>query len=135
MMRTVNAVRDDRNSCATNARHEMPDRSWLRSVAPHSATTPRAPLALLPTRRQAYALTESAEKVWTSYFNPPRKNAVPSTRSRLDITEPSSESCTMRRSPERIAKSETIISVALPKVALRSPPTVAEVCKASCSVT
>jgi len=51
------------------------------------------------------------------------------------MTDPSSESWTMRSRPDLIAKSETIISVAFPNVALSSQPMVAEVCNASCSVT
>ena len=52
-------------------------------------------------------------------------------RYRAGVTEPRSDSCTTRSRPERMAKMQTIISVALPKVALSSPPTVAFVCSAS----
>mmetsp|Transcript_31274 Transcript_31274/g.73877 ORF Transcript_31274/g.73877 Transcript_31274/m.73877 type:complete len:216 (+) Transcript_31274:1022-1669(+) len=84
---------------------------------------------------EVLALTLSIEKVCTLWRRPPRKNAVPSTSSKLESTEPRSESCTTRSRPERMAKMQTIISVALPKVALSRPPTVAFVCSASCSVT
>ena len=66
---------------------------------------------------------------------PPTRKAVPRTRSRLESTEPRRETWTMRSRPAFIAKRETMSSVTLPKVALRSPPSVSDVCSASCSVT
>mmetsp|Transcript_107710 Transcript_107710/g.304697 ORF Transcript_107710/g.304697 Transcript_107710/m.304697 type:complete len:327 (+) Transcript_107710:326-1306(+) len=53
--------------------------------------------------------------------SPPRRNALPSTSRMLDSTEPSSESLTTERMPFRRACTETIISTALPKLALRRP--------------
>mmetsp|Transcript_118057 Transcript_118057/g.345753 ORF Transcript_118057/g.345753 Transcript_118057/m.345753 type:complete len:258 (+) Transcript_118057:674-1447(+) len=52
---------------------------------------------------------------------PPRKKAVPSTSSTFDSTEPSSDVFTTVKSPFRRDCTATIISTALPKVALRRP--------------
>ena len=48
----------------------------------------------------------------------------PSTSSILDRMDPSSDSCTTRSWLDLSAKMHTIISVALPKEALSSPPSV-----------
>ena len=71
----------------------------------------------------------------SGYLMPPTRKAQPSTSSRFDRIEPSRLTCTMRSMPPKSATSDTISSVTLPKVAFRRPPTVSDVCIASCSVT
>mmetsp|Transcript_121387 Transcript_121387/g.377769 ORF Transcript_121387/g.377769 Transcript_121387/m.377769 type:complete len:321 (-) Transcript_121387:247-1209(-) len=72
---------------------------------------------------------------------PPTRNAVPRTSRRLESTEPRSEPCTtliMSRSGPTAALCSachvTIISIALPKVALSRPPSKSPVCAATASV-
>mmetsp|Transcript_75653 Transcript_75653/g.229284 ORF Transcript_75653/g.229284 Transcript_75653/m.229284 type:complete len:208 (-) Transcript_75653:278-901(-) len=66
---------------------------------------------------------------------PPTTKAEPSTKSRLESTEPSMDTCTMRMRPSCRAKMQSTSSVTLPKEALSRPPIVWFVYLATSSVT
>ena len=71
----------------------------------------------------------------SGHFTPPAKNAHPNTRSMFEKIEPTRDNCTTRNRLSLSAKTETIISVALPNVAFKRPPIVCDVCFAISSVT
>ena len=67
-------------------------------------------------------------------FHPPNSMAKPRTISMLPMIEPVSEALTISVSPARRAMKPMMSSAALPKVALRRPPTPGPVWCARCSV-
>ncbi len=67
-------------------------------------------------------------------FSGPTSWVTPNTSSRFEMTLPASEPRTTCGRPSPTAKSAMISSGALPKLALRKPPTPGPVCSAACSV-
>ena len=90
-------------------------RVWVKIAGMAMASTDRSSMLDV-------MLIEFLLKVWVLNFTPPQSMDMPSTSRMLPITEPASDALTTSNIPAFIATNAMISSVALPKVAFRSPP-------------
>jgi hypothetical protein len=83
---------------------------------------------------EAFTPAMVGENFWVPFLSPPSKMLAPKTRSTLPMMEPIIEALTTVVRPAERAKIVMMSSAALPKVALRMPPTLGPACSPRDSV-